>query len=154
MKPVVVSQSCSAPAETLWQVVTDLASWSRYVTAIEGVELVSEPGPFAVGTRWRETRRMFGQSATEEMWVSALDAGHSYTVESDSRGVRYTSVVTVSAQGSGSQLSQSFAAEPQSSSARFFASVTGPLMRRSVAKALQADAADLVEAAASRSAAS
>ncbi len=147
MKPVEVSLESPASAESLWRVMTDLPNWPQYVDAIQQVELVSEPGPFAVGTRWRETRRVFGQSAVEEMWVTALESGRSYTVESESRGAHYTSVFAVESKGSGAVLTVTFGAEPLSTSSRLLSSLTGPLMKNGILKALRSDAADLIKAA-------
>ena len=46
-----------ARVERVWEVLTDVAHADQ---TLSGVELITE-GPYRVGTRWRETRRMFGK---------------------------------------------------------------------------------------------
>lgn len=91
---VTVERRMAAPAGQVWETLTDIEGSPRMIGGVERVELLSE-GPFGVGTRWRETRRIFGKEATEEMWVTASDAPKRYVVESDSRGVHHASEVTL-----------------------------------------------------------
>jgi hypothetical protein len=61
-----------APAERVWEVLTDVAHADQTLSGVEYVELISE-GPYRVGTRWRETRRMFGKEATEQLQVTVAE---------------------------------------------------------------------------------
>ncbi|WP_314178039.1 SRPBCC family protein [Streptomyces winkii] len=91
---VTVERRIAAPVDRVWQALTDIEDSPRVIGEIERVEMLSE-GPFGIGTRWRETRRIFGKEATEEMWVTASEPPKRYTVESESRGVHYTSQFTL-----------------------------------------------------------
>lgn len=91
---VTVERRIAAPVGRVWEALTDLEGSPRVISGIESVEMLSE-APFGVGTRWRETRRIFGKEATEEMWVTAAEAPKRYVVEADSRGVHYTSEFTL-----------------------------------------------------------
>jgi hypothetical protein len=51
---------------------TDLDSWPRWMQGLVRVEKLTE-GPYAVGTRWRETRKMFGSEASEVFEVTGYD---------------------------------------------------------------------------------
>ena len=42
------------------------------LSGIGAVEMLTE-GPYAVGTRWRETRSMMGMTASEEMEVTEVE---------------------------------------------------------------------------------
>ena len=86
-----VSREIGAPAERVWEILTDLPSSPAVISAIDSVEVLAGGDEFGLGTRWRETRTMFGRSATEEMEVSALVPGRSYTVVAASHGARYES---------------------------------------------------------------
>lgn len=151
MKPIQVSRDIKAPAEQVWAVITDLQGSPDVVDAIERVEVLT-PGPFGVGTTWRETRTMFGKSATEEMAVSSVDPGRGYTVVADSSGVHYESSFRIDPTPSGSHLTMSFGGHPTTTIASVMGALMGPFVRRSMTKALAQDLAELAQAAEARSA--
>ena len=64
-----VSRHVEAPAAVVWQVVTDLEGMAGLLPDIVRLERLSDDGPgtYRRGTRWRETRRMFGREATETL---------------------------------------------------------------------------------------
>lgn len=47
-----------APVEIVWDLATDLSTWSE-LTDVEVDALTTDD--FGVGTRWRETRKMMGR---------------------------------------------------------------------------------------------
>jgi uncharacterized membrane protein len=147
MQNVEVRRHVAAPVQRVWDVATDLARSPQVVRAIDAVEVLT-PGPFGVGTRWRETRTMMGRSATEEMTVTAVEPQRSYRVEAASRGARYVSTFAFapSADG-GTDLTTTFGGRPTSAVARVLGAVTAPLMRRAVVKALRQDLDDIAAAA-------
>ena len=63
-----------ARVERVWEVLTDVAHADQTLGGVDRVELLTE-GPYQVGTRWRETRRMFGKEATEHFEVTACVPG-------------------------------------------------------------------------------
>lgn len=97
---VTVELRIAAPVERVWEAMTDIEGSPGVIAGIERVEVLSE-GPFGVGTRWRETRRIFGKEATEELYVTAAEATWRYVVESDSRGVHYVSEFTLTSDQDG-----------------------------------------------------
>lgn len=148
MRQVTVRQSCAAPVETVWEVATDLAHASSAIDGITSTQVLTD-GPFGVGTRWRETRTMFGREATEEMEISAVDPGRSYTALAESSGMRYTTTWDLVPTDGGTEIVMQFSGEPTSRVSRLLSPLTG-LMASSVEKAMRADMADLARAAESR----
>lgn len=147
MTTVSVHRTVKASPSRVWDLATDIERWSTTMSGIDAVEVLAVP-EFDVGTRWRETRTMMGKKATEEMWVSAVEPGRSYTVEAESHGTHYVSEFRFEPVGEdGTRIDLTFAGQPSSGVARAVAAVTGPLARRSVAKALQRDLDDLAAAA-------
>lgn len=147
MTTVTTQRTVQAPTERVWALATDIARWPETLSGVDRVEVLSGDG-FGPGTRWRETRTMLGRQATEEMWVTAVDPGRSYTVEAESHGARYVSTFTFTATTpQQTEVVLTFGAEPQGTVAKVLAKVTGPLASRSVAKALQKDLDDLAAAA-------
>jgi carbon monoxide dehydrogenase subunit G len=147
MSGVTTRRTVQAPVERVWEVATDIPGSERTLSGIDRVEMLSE-GAFGPGTRWRETRTMFGRSATEEMWVTAADPQRSYTVEAESHGAHYVSMFTFTAVSPDrTEVVLSFDARPLGLVTKVLAKVTAPLASRSVTKALQKDLDDLAAAA-------
>lgn len=94
MSKFIVSTHITAPREIVFAVLSDLAHTAENVSAIECVEILTA-GPVGVGTRYRETRKMFGKTATEEFEITAFDPPHGYTVECDSCGAHYKTLHTL-----------------------------------------------------------
>ncbi|MCS6711578.1 SRPBCC family protein [Brachybacterium sp. EF45031] len=80
----------AARPEVVWSVLTDLENATTFLSGVESVEVLT-PGPYAVGTRWRETRSMLGMRGTEEMQVVEVDAPHRTTVTAAHKGTQYRS---------------------------------------------------------------
>jgi carbon monoxide dehydrogenase subunit G len=70
------SLSFNVPSEVLVDVLTSFETWSEWMPGLVDVDVLTE-GPFDVGTRWRETRKVFGKDATEEFQVTRYDPPHS-----------------------------------------------------------------------------
>ncbi len=147
MNEIAVSRDVAAPPDRVWAVATDLDRAAEVVSGIEQIERLGGGGGFGVGTRWRETRTMFGKTATEEMEVTAVDPGHSYTVEADGHGAHYVSQVSVEPHGSGSRLAMTFGAQPQGIVAKVMSATIGRLFMGATRKALRKDLDDIAAAA-------
>ena len=99
-----------ARVEQVWEVLTDVAHADQTLSGVERVELLTE-GPYRVGTRWRETRRMFGKEATEQMQVTVAEAPKRTVIEADSSGVHYVTEFTLtSSSADATRLAMSFTA--------------------------------------------
>lgn len=145
---ITVAREVGASAKRTWAVATDLAHAVDVITAITALERLDGGDAFALGTRWRETRRMFGREATEEMAVTHLDPGRSYVVESDSGGTHYVSKLSVDALGEArSRIEMSFDAESSGLVARALEVTIGRLLVGSLRKELARDLADIAAAA-------
>lgn len=148
MTQLTVARDIAAPADRVWGLITDLDRSSSVVSAIESLERLDEGTDFGVGTRWRETRKMFGKSASEEMEVTAVEPGRSYTVEADSRGAHYTSSFIVEPTGDdSSRVTMTFGGEPDGAIARVVATTIGKLFEGATKKALERDLEDIAMAA-------
>ena len=67
-----MSRTIDAPVGAVWAVVTDLDNAESVLSGVEKLERLDST-KYEVGTRWRETRVLFGKSSTEEMWVTEID---------------------------------------------------------------------------------
>jgi len=81
-----VSQQFAAPPDRVHAAMTDLDHAPDWMPGLVRIERLT-PGDFAVGTRWRETRKMFDKEATEEFEVTECAPPGSLAVRVDgSRG--------------------------------------------------------------------
>ncbi|MET8676742.1 SRPBCC family protein [Streptomyces sp. NPDC004647] len=143
---VVVERRIAAPVGQVWEALTDLESAPQVLSGVERVEVLTS-GPFAVGTRWRETRRMFGREATEEMYVTAAEQPEHIVVEADSRGAHYVSEFTLSPEPEDTTaVRMAFSATEPGGFAGLLTKLFGKLGARAVVKAMEKDLADIAAA--------
>lgn len=146
MPSVTVHRTIAAPAERVFAIATDLPNLARTVSGIEAVEVLTD-GPIGEGTRWRETRMMFGKRATEEMWITGFDPPRSLVVEAESHGAHYRSEFRFEPEDSGGvRATLVFSARPATFAGRVF-SVLGGALFGIVRKTLERDLEDVKRAA-------
>ncbi len=146
MSSMKVERDIKAAPSVVWGIISDLDRSAEIIGAIKRLERLDGGEGFEVGTKWSETRVMFGKESTETMAVTAIDEGHSYKVESDAHGAHYLSILAVEPKADGSRLSMTFDVEAMTTSARIMG-VFGKLMQGSMRKALAQDLADIAAAA-------
>jgi carbon monoxide dehydrogenase subunit G len=137
------SVTIRAPREAVWGAVTDIANAAGRIKGIEKVEVLERPANGFVGTRWRETRTMFGKEATEVMWITDASEGRFYDTRAESHGSVYTTRVAVEEVAEGTRVTMDFGAEPQTVGAKVVSFLLAPVMKGSVRKALQKDLEDI-----------
>ncbi|MEV4681454.1 SRPBCC family protein [Streptomyces kurssanovii] len=143
---VVVERLILAPPGPVWEALTDIRGWEATLSGVERIEVLSE-GDFGVGTRWRETRRMLGKEATEEMYVTASEPPERYVVEADSQGTHYVSEFRLLTAGpETTTVRLTFRAEPSGGFTGLLAKVFGKLGARAVRKAIARDLDDVAAA--------
>ncbi|MET0714123.1 MAG: SRPBCC family protein [Mycetocola sp.] len=139
------SISINADRKRVFAVFCDLDKAATNVTAITRIEVLTGPAQLNVGTRWRETRTMFGKEATEEMWVTGFEPDVSYVAEAESRGTHYRSEYRFTPDGTGTRVDMTFEGTPLTLGARL-AGVLGALFAGAAKKALHQDLVDLKRA--------
>jgi len=148
MKAITASRDVNASADVVWGILTDIEGSVDTIAAIEKIEILSDDTTFGVGFAWRETRTMFGRTATEEMEVIEVTPGESYAVEADPDGSNYRSVMSVAATGAGtSTVSMEFSADPKSAVSKLIGATVGRLFSGSMKKAIAADLDDIAQEA-------
>jgi len=143
-----IERDVAAAPQEVWRVLTDLDHAAETLSGVSAVEVLTE-GPYAVGTRWRETRKMFGKEATEEMQVTAVEAPARTTVEADSAGVRYVTDFALTPTADGTRLAMTFSArQPNPSTVqRLTWAVFGRLGIKATSKVMARDLEDIARRA-------
>ena len=136
-----LSKHIAAPLERVFSVFTDFAHAAENIRGIKKLELLTH-GQIGVGTKFRETRIMFGKSATETMEITDFQPGRSYSFGGQSCGAIYRTRLDFRPEGGGTTVDMEFGATPVS----FFAKLMSPLsafMMKACRKAMEQDLADL-----------
>lgn len=139
---IACSEHVNAPVERVFAVASDPRHAADVISAITKMEVLTE-GPVGVGTRFRETRVMFGKEATEQMEFTAFDPPWSYTLVADSHGCHYTSTFRFRPEGAGTRVDFEFSGDAHSFGARVMSALMGPLMKGTMRKMLAKDLGEL-----------
>jgi hypothetical protein len=146
MKPINVTQRFDAPASAVWSLISDIENPPQRIDGIRKIEMLTN-GPVGRGTRFRETRVMFGREHSEEMTITEWSPPRSYVLECDSCGCHYRSQMSIRPDGNGSILEMTFEARGVSFLAKICGTLMGPIMAKQCRKALAKDLGDLKRAA-------
>jgi hypothetical protein len=107
------SRRIDAPVSEVFAVFADLERAAGRIPAISRIELLT-PGPVGTGTRFRETRTMFGREATEEMRITAFEPCRSYEVTCRTCGADYVTSFDFRPDGAGTLVDAAFRTEKRS----------------------------------------
>ncbi len=133
-----ITKKVDAPIEKVFEKFSDFARAAHHVEGIVKVEMLTEP-PVNVGTRFKETRVMFGREATEEMRVTEFEPNRKYTVTADSCGAKFESTFRFTPVGSGTQVEMEMLLTPVSLFAKLMAPLGNRMMGRVMKKAMECD---------------
>ena len=148
MAKVQVSETISAPLPTVFDLFADFHHTAQHVDGITSVEVLTD-GPIGVGTRFRETRMMFGREASEEMTVTEFEKNVHYRVEAQSHGAHYLSDFDFAGHDGQTVVTMTFEMRPVSLFARLFSFLSGPMLK-ATSKACHQDMQDLKRVAESQ----
>lgn len=143
-----------APVQDVWRMITDIENAPEFISAIEEVEILERPPQGIIGLKWKETRSLFGKTATETMWITEANENDFYCTEARSDGTVYRSKLQLSDRGDVTRLAMDFDAEPTTIAGKILGSTVGLLFRGATRKALLWDLKDVKAAAETRRGAS
>lgn len=148
MAVLTVTSRIAAPQDRVFQLASDFANAAATIQGITKVEMLTA-GPVRVGTRFRETRMMFGREGTEEMEVLEYAPDRSYALGAESCGCRYRSEFLFAAAegGAATDVTVTFESTPLTLMAKVMGLLMRPMMTGTVRKCLRADLADLEDVA-------
>ena len=144
MASVTASRHFDAPPDKVWHLLSDIEHAADRIEAIQRVEILNE-GPVGQGTRFKETRIMFGKEATEEMEITEWNPPTHYTLECESCGAHFKSIVSCKPDHDGTLVEMSMDARPMSFMARLMSPLSA-LMMKSCRKAFEKDLDDIKNA--------
>lgn len=147
---VTLSRRISAPPSAVWEVLTDLDHAQRRLSQVTALHVITD-GPYAVGTRWRETRRMMGASDTQELVVVENDPLRRTVTEAvdDSTTYRTTLLLESLDESAATLLTATFQATVRDPSRlqRLALQVVGPLGLKLTERSIRTELDDIAAAA-------
>ena len=142
MKPIRATTHIAAPVERVFAAFADFRNVPGRVSGIKRLQVLGD-GPIGVGTRFRETRLMFGREATEEMTITEFDPPRSYSVEAESCGCRYLATYDFRSDGDGTIVDLSFGGQPLTFVAKVMGLLLGWMMAGTMKQCVEKDMLDL-----------
>lgn len=137
-----VQISIDETKEKIWNVITDIEGSVNNIKGIENIEILEKKENEFIGLKWRETRTMFGQTATEVMWITDAVENEYYRTRAESHGAIYKTEFLLTKNGESTNLIMSFDAELVTLKAKLM-SIMGFLFISATRKALKKDLEDI-----------
>jgi hypothetical protein len=130
----------------IWAAITNIENASETISGIETIEVVEKPVNGLVGLKWRETRKLFGKSATAEKWITDAVENEFYKTRAESDGFVFLSTLRILESSGGITLTSSHDSQPQGIVARLMSIPMGLLFKGVAKKALLQDLNDIKSA--------
>ena len=138
-----MSRVLPAPLEESFQACGDFTTMADRISSIVRLEVIGG-GPVQEGSRFKETRVMFGREHEEEMQVLDWAPPKGYTVVCDSHGTHYRTFYTFEAVGEAeTRVTLRFGAEPRSLMAKIMSVFMGGKMFKMVGDCIAQDLDDI-----------
>lgn len=135
----------NAPLERVFAVFSNLDTITQALKSITKIEQIAGPAQMVVGTKWKETRTVFGKEASETMWVTAITPNSSYVVEADSNGMHYMTEYKFMPEANGTRVEMTFSGTAKSWLTKVMGMIMGVLFAGATKKALHQDLVELKE---------
>jgi len=127
----------------IWAAITNIENASETISGIENIEVLEKPANGLVGLKWRETRTLFGKSATVEKWITDAAENEFYKTKAEDGGFVYLTTKSISESNGGITLTETHESEPQGIVAKFLSIPMGLLLRSVAKKYLLQDLNDI-----------
>ena len=138
---VEMSELVAATPERTFGVFADFENCADYISGIIKSEVLTD-GPIDVGSRFRETRRMFGREASEEMEITIFDPPNAYSLRAFSHGTEYRTRFEFTPEEGGTRVKMIFEGRPQSFMAKVMGLLFGGMAKKTVINMIRQDLLD------------
>ena len=133
-----ITKTVNAPVEQVFARFSVFAGAPNDVAGIDRVEMLTD-GPIGKGTRFKETRAMFGKEATEEMLVAEFEPNRKYTITAESCGAHYQTIFLFHQQGDKTEVDMQLSSRPITFMAKILSPIMGLMMGGTMKKMMQGD---------------
>ena len=140
---VETQETINGSKAAIWAVITKIENSSEIISGIEKIEVVEKPANGLVGLKWRETRILFGKSATVEKWITDAVENEFYKTRAEDGGFIFVTTMSISESKGGTTLTSSHDSLPQTIAARFMSIPMRLFFKGVIKKALLKDLNDI-----------
>lgn len=137
MRAIQTSRRIDAPVDQVFRAVAHAEDFQQVVDEILRIELLSEQRT-GVGTRFAETREVNGREATVELEVREYEPGERVRIISDEGGTVWDTTFRVSRREDRTELEMRMEARPHKLWARLLNPFIAGMVRRAVARDMDA----------------
>ena len=127
----------------VWAAITDIENASGTISGIEQIEVLEKPANGLVGLKWRETRKLFGKSASVDKWITDAAEGEFYKTKAEDGGFVYVTTKSISESIGGMTLTETHESRPRGFAAKAMSIPMGLLLKGVVRKYLLQDLNDI-----------
>lgn len=141
----------NASRDAIWSLITDVEGLAESIGGVDQIEILERPQEGLLGLKWRETRTVFGKTATEDMCVTAVEETESFQTTAESHGTQYITTRSIFEGHGQHTLTMTHESRPQSFMAKAMSLPLGFLFKGMLRKCILQDLGDVkaaVEAAA------
>ena len=128
-----------ASKEKVWRVITDFDGCVVRISAIDKIEVLNRPSDTLIGFKWRETRTMFGKTATETMTITEAVDNQYYATRAENHGMIYESRLSLMQSGEITFLTMQFKGKGTTFFSKLLSKLMSSVFSRATRKALQQD---------------
>lgn len=132
-----------APKEKVWKVITDIENSVNTISGIDKIEILNKPKDTVVGLKWKETRTIFGKSATETMWITEATENNYYKTRAESNGAIYQTILKLSEKENTTFLTMEFSTEAITVRGKIMAFIFGRMLNKTMKKLIKKDLIDI-----------
>lgn len=144
MEVTVRGHAAVAP-ERAWEMVVTVERYPGLVGSYVSVEPITA-GARGVGTRWRQTRTVFGRRHAQVLEITEWDPPREMTTTAVESGAIYTTRHRLDGSPDGTRIEVRFEVRSSSALATLFQRLLGSRMLKSTESAMRRDLADLIVA--------
>ena len=132
-----------SPKEKVWKVITDIENSVNTISGIDKIEILNKPKDTVVGLKWKETRTIFGKSATETMWITEATEYNYYKTRAESNGAIYQTILKLSEKENTTFLTMEFNSEAITIKGKIMAFIFGRMLNKTMKKLIKKDLIDI-----------
>lgn len=132
-----------APKEKVWKVIKDIENSVNTISGIDKIEILNKPKDTVVGLKWKETRTIFGKSATETMWITEATENNYYKTRAESNGAIYQTILKLSEKENTTFLTMEFSTEAITVKGKIMAFIFGRMLNKTMKKLIKKDLIDI-----------
>ncbi len=145
MPEVQVQQPFSLPLDRVWDLLVAFERYPERIHSYVAIEFDSERRE-GIGTRWRQTRTVFGRSHSQDIEITGWEPPHRLVLAAREAGALYETRYELASVDEYTNVTMTFSVTAKNPAAWIFVTTIGRRLLRSTGATMTQDLADLLSA--------